>query len=204
MAFMNYTTPGLAKIEFEDSFFVTTELSRDENLDVKGYIESRGGIIKNFVTKTTDYLIYKDGEEEKVLMLSGNQTTPSNNKTVASAVLQMCQGELLSIANVPEGTRYSVVETDKAGYELVGIDKWFAPEDVEEDPDATTINLDEGSILGTIVPYHHNYISYTNKCLVTDISIQKVDEKGKGLEGAVFQLKQVNGSEEIEASLIIV
>ena len=64
MTFMNYTTPGLAKIEFEDSFFVTTELSRDENLDVKGYIESRGGIIKNFVTKTTDYLIYKDGEEE--------------------------------------------------------------------------------------------------------------------------------------------
>ncbi len=64
MDVMNYTTPGLEKIDFEDNFFVTTELDKDENLEVKGYIESRGGVIKNSVTKTTDYLIYKDGEEE--------------------------------------------------------------------------------------------------------------------------------------------
>ncbi len=64
MAIMDYVTPGLTKIGFEDSLFVTTELNKDENLEVKGYIESRGGIIKNSVTKTTDYLIYKDGEEE--------------------------------------------------------------------------------------------------------------------------------------------
>ena len=64
MDVMNYTTPGLEKIDFEDNFFVTTELNKDENLEVKGYIESRGGIINNSVTKTTDYLIYKDGEEE--------------------------------------------------------------------------------------------------------------------------------------------
>ena len=64
MAKMEYMTPGITKIEFEDSLFVTTELNKDENLEVKGYIESRGGIIKNSVTKTTDYLIYKDGEEE--------------------------------------------------------------------------------------------------------------------------------------------
>ena len=64
MAMMDYVTPGITKIEFEDSLFVTTELNKDENLEVKGYIESRGGIIKNSVTKTTDYLIYKDGEEE--------------------------------------------------------------------------------------------------------------------------------------------
>ena len=64
MAKMDYVTPGITKIEFEDSLFVTTELNKDENLEVNGYIESRGGIIKNSVTKTTDYLIYKDGEEE--------------------------------------------------------------------------------------------------------------------------------------------
>ncbi len=64
MAIMDYVTPGLTKIEFEDSLFVTTELDGDENKVVKGYIESRGGVIKNSVTKTTDYLIYKDGEEE--------------------------------------------------------------------------------------------------------------------------------------------
>ncbi len=64
MAIMNYVTPGLTKIDFEDSLFVTTELDRYENEDVKGYIESRGGVVKNSVTKTTNYLIYKDGEEE--------------------------------------------------------------------------------------------------------------------------------------------
>ncbi len=64
MSIMDYETPGLTKIEFEDSLFVTTELNKDENKEVKGYIERVGGIIKNSVTKTTNYLIYKDGKEE--------------------------------------------------------------------------------------------------------------------------------------------
>ncbi len=64
MAFMNYETPGITKIEFEDSLFVTTELDMDTNKEVKEYIESRGGIIKSSVTKGTNYLIYKEGEEE--------------------------------------------------------------------------------------------------------------------------------------------
>lgn len=64
MAIMNYVTPGITKIEFEDSLFVTTELDKVTNKEVKEDIESRGGIIKNSVTKGTNYLIYKDGEEE--------------------------------------------------------------------------------------------------------------------------------------------
>ena len=63
MAKMDYLTPGITKIEFEDSFFVTTKLDQfDKEIEV--YIESRGGIIRNSVTKMTNYLIYKDGEEE--------------------------------------------------------------------------------------------------------------------------------------------
>ena len=64
MAIMDYVTPGITKIDFEDSLFVTTELDKDENLVVKGYIENRGGVIKDSVTKVTNYLIYEDGEEE--------------------------------------------------------------------------------------------------------------------------------------------
>ena len=64
MAIMDYVTPGLTKIDFEDSLFVTTELDGDENKEVKGYIEYRGGIIKNSVTESTNYLIYQDGKEE--------------------------------------------------------------------------------------------------------------------------------------------
>lgn len=64
MAKMDYVTSGITKIDFEDSFFVTTELDKFENLEVKEYIESLGGVIKNSVAKTTNYLIYRDGKEE--------------------------------------------------------------------------------------------------------------------------------------------
>lgn len=64
MSAMAYITPGLTKIDFEDNLFVTTELDKDTNKEVKEYIESKGGIIKSSVTKGTNYLIYKDGEEE--------------------------------------------------------------------------------------------------------------------------------------------
>ena len=63
MAIMNYETPGITKIDFEDNIFVTTELDKDTNKEVKEYIEGRGGIIKNSVTKGTKYLIYRDGKE---------------------------------------------------------------------------------------------------------------------------------------------
>jgi len=64
MAKMDYVTPGFTKIDFEDNFFVTTELDKFKNLEVKEYIESLGGVIKNSVAKTTNYLIYGDGKEE--------------------------------------------------------------------------------------------------------------------------------------------
>ena len=64
MAVMNYETQNITKIKFEDSLFVTTELDKDTNKEVKEYIESRGGIVKSSVTKGTNYLIYRDGEEE--------------------------------------------------------------------------------------------------------------------------------------------
>ena len=144
-------------------------------------------------------LTYMDGEEEKELKLWGNLTTPSDGNKVASTTLQISQGELLSIANVPANTQYSIVESDEPGYELVSIDKRLDPNDVQEDPDATIVNLNESSIEGTIVPNHHNYISYANRCLVTDITIQKVDESGEGLEGAIFELYSVDESGKIES-----
>ena len=64
MAIMNYITPGITKIDFEDSLFVLTDVGRDYTKDVQAFIESRGGIVKGAVTKATNYLIYGDGEEE--------------------------------------------------------------------------------------------------------------------------------------------
>ena len=64
MSAMAYITPGLTRIDFEDNLFVTTELDKDTNKEVKECIESKGGIIKSSVTKSTNYLIYEDGKEE--------------------------------------------------------------------------------------------------------------------------------------------
>ena len=64
MAVMDYVTPGIEKIDFEDNIFVTTELGSYDNKTVKEYIESRGGVVKPSITKTTNYLIYEDGKEE--------------------------------------------------------------------------------------------------------------------------------------------
>lgn len=66
MAIMNYVTSGISKIEFEDSLFVLTDIGRDNMKDVQALIENRGGIVKGSVTKSTNYLIYGDGEEETI------------------------------------------------------------------------------------------------------------------------------------------
>ncbi|MBR0397118.1 MAG: LPXTG cell wall anchor domain-containing protein [Eubacterium sp.] len=149
-------------------------------------------------------LKYRDGEEVKELLISGNETSVSEGNKLASAVLQISQGEILSIANVPAGTQYIITESAKPGYSLVKIDERIDPNDVQKKPEDTTVNLEEGSITGTIVPNHHNYIDYTNRCLVTDITIQKTDTDGEGLEGAVFQMKTVSedGHSEADATTI--
>ena len=94
MAVMDYITPGITKIDFEDSFFVTTEIDRDISKDVEEYIESRGGIIKGSVTRSTNYLIYGDGEEE----------TTKYNKA-----LELIRGKGQEIAVLPLSLFYTAI-----------------------------------------------------------------------------------------------
>ena len=63
MAMMNYETPGITKIDFEDNIFVTTECGYD-NKEIESFVVSQGGVVKGSVTKNTNYLIYGDGKEE--------------------------------------------------------------------------------------------------------------------------------------------
>lgn len=107
MDVMNYTTPGLEKIDFEDNFFVTTELNKDENLEVKGYIESRGGIIKNFVTRTTDYLIYKDGEEETTKYKKALELIRDKGLEIKVLSLKTFS-ELLTMKDTPDVSEISI------------------------------------------------------------------------------------------------
>ena len=55
------------------------------------------------------------------------------------------------------------------------------------------------TITGTIVANRDNHITYYNKSLIVDITIQKLDGSGNGLNGAVFQLKTVGNDGKSEA-----
>ena len=119
---------------------------------------------------------------EKSVTIYGNQMKASNEGKKVEATLYITQKQTLSIANVPAGSTYTITELSKPGYQLIKING---------------VNVSEGQteITGEIVPNDENDVVFTNQCLVIDISLQKIDSDGHGLEGAVFQIKSVNGKE---------
>ncbi len=118
MAIMNYESPGITKIDFEDNLFVTTELDKDTNKAVKKYIEGRGGIIKNSVTKGTNYLIYQDGEEEttkykKALELVQEKGLEINILPLSLFNILLKGKDILSFGEYPfdaDGTKRSLIK----------------------------------------------------------------------------------------------
>lgn len=137
-----------------------------------------------------------DGSDEPI-NLFGNQMDCDEADAIegdegayrkVSVEFMIKQDQQLNIANVPVSTRYTITESNESGYEFVRIDSSVS--------NATT----EGAMIsGTIVPDSDTNITYTNRSLVTDINIQKLDESGDGLEGAVFQLKAVSEDGYVES-----
>ena len=151
--------------------------------------------------QTITYLV--DGQPVSV-KICGNQMTPAEGNDTdgykkVTGTAKITQTETLYIANVPVNTHYTIKETGLAalGYQLIDVERKVG----DNNPAPGAGNIENG-INGEIVQNTETLITYTNKCLVADINIKKVDEKGKGLEGAVFQLKKMNGLEEIDASTI--
>ena len=120
----------------------------------------------------------------RTIQLYGNQLTASEGNTKASAELRINQNEILNIANVPVNTVYTITETQAAGYLLDSV--------IRQVGDGTPENLNSLTVEGTITANTDTNITYKNKSVVTDVSIQKTDESGNGLAGAVFQLRRVN------------
>jgi len=138
--------------------------------------------------------------------ICGNQMTPDDGSEEegykkVTGTPKITRTETLYIANVPVNTHYTIRETGLAaqGYELIGIERQIGT----GSPAPGAGNIENG-IEGEIVQNTETLITYTNRCLVTDITIKKTDTDGKGLEGAVFQLKKqgLDGHSESDASLI--
>ncbi len=187
------TTTGHLRLETE------FDLDEDGENDVYDATCS-GNFNPDIVGPTT--VTYTDKSGKKVtIQLYGNQTTASEDHKTATATMTISQAEVLNIANIPEGSTYRIVEADKAGYEFVKIDWEIKDGDEVEEPTADTPTpTKEGTIInGTIISNRDNHVTYTNKCQVADISIQKLDGEGNGLPGAVFSLKKVGSDESGES-----
>ena len=139
---------------------------------------------------------YTVGAEEKTIQLYGNQMEPSEETLEgigeykrAMATIRITRSQQLNIANVPINTTYKIIETDANGYHLIAIERQTGGGAAVQ-----AGNVGTATITGTIIPNSETNITYTNRCDV--ITIQKLDGNGNGLEGAVFQIKAVNGLEE--------
>lgn len=168
--------------------------------DGNTYTATCEGEFNEHIVGPTTVTLDESGEE---IVLYGNQMDYEEEDAIegldgayrkVSATFMITQDEQLNIANIPVSTTYEITESRESGYEFLNIDA-----------NVSDVRKDGTKISGTIVPDSDTNITYTNRCLVTDISIQKVDTTGAGLEGAVFQLKTVSddeGHEEAFAALI--
>ena len=131
---------------------------------------------------TGQTLKFTENGVEKSVTIYGNQMKASNEGKKVEATLYITQNQTLSIANVPAGSTYTITELSKPGYQLIKIN-------------GVNVSGGQTEITGEIVPNDENDVVFTNQCLVIDINLQKIDSDGHGLEGAVFQIKSVNGKE---------
>ena len=154
-----------------------------------GPYPASGNAFNPDIIDAQDVTYIVDGEE-KSITIYGNQMSPSEGnesdgyKKVTTTV-KITQSETLYIANVPVNTQYTVQELTKNGYQLVNIARSAGTSGTAAG------SIDTGIVEGKIVPNAETLITYTNKCLTTDITIQKLSLDGKGLQGAVFQLKEI-------------
>ena len=102
---------------------------------------------------------------------------------------------MLNIANVPVGTTYTITEHEYDGYTPVKIVREIKLSESDGNPEKSETLSGKYEISGTIATNRDNHVTYYNKSMVTDIDIQKLDETGAGLPGAVFELKKLTDAE---------
>ena len=132
---------------------------------------------------------YVEGGVEKQIKLYGNQLEHRNDNFVW-AELEIRQGQLLYIANVPTRSTYKIVETNPEGYDVVSINREVRNGDIVES--GSTLKKTD-TVTGRIVADRDNHIIYTNKPHSVDLTLKKTDENGKPLPGAVFNLYKKDG-----------
>ncbi len=138
---------------------------------------------------------YTDENNNPVtLELKGNQMIHDSDNHVHDTI-QIMQGQILNIANVPKGTRYTITETEIAqDYDLMKIESQIR--DGESIVSRTEVeDISSGSFTGEIVSNRDNHVIFTNKIHSADLKVKKTDESGGTLLGAQFTLTKTGTDE---------
>lgn len=144
---------------------------------------------------------YHDGTQEITIALHGNEMDCTDPNHV-SATLKMMQSEILNLANIPVGSIYTIKEEEERGYDLINIRTEIRNGSTVESS-STASDISDGSITGTIVADRDNHVIFTNKIHSVDITVNKVDENGIPLPGAVFTLTKAKDGDETEDTVYI-
>ena len=143
-------------------------------------------------------ITYNDGTRDIVIDLYGNQMDCADANNV-SATMEIQQGDVLNLANIPVETTYTITEANEPGFDFVSVRKEIRNgSDVETG--ATTYGM---SVTGEIIPDRDNHITYTNKIHTFDLKVNKVDGNGSPLTGATFTLTKAPTGDETEPTVLI-
>lgn len=119
---------------------------------------------------------YEINGQSKQITLYGNQMTATEDGTIATAELAITQNETLYIANIPEGTEYTITEKNIDEYSLIDILKEVRHgSDVEQSQHVADPSNREAS--GTIVTNRDNHVTYTNQIKTGELKITKTIQK---------------------------
>ena len=170
--YMSFTLPSVSGINIEQKtgdLTVKKEVvgesnsTRDFKFEIHFYDANGGEILDDYSYSKTDL----EGKiTDDLILHEGSEFT-------------LKDGESIHIKYLPIGLRYTVKELDSTGYTVTN-----------------TVNgvvSSGGTASGTVIKDVQSAVVFTNTIGRVGLTLQKLDQDGKPLNGAVFQLKNANG-----------
>lgn len=170
--YMSFTLPSVSGINIEQ---------KTGDLTVKKEVVGESDPTKEF--RFEIHFTDKDGKE--ILDDYSYTKTDRSGSTTDDLILHegseftLKDGESIHIKYLPIGLRYTVKELDSTGYTVTN-----------------TVNgvvSSGGTASGTVIKDVQSAVVFTNTIGRVGLTLQKLDQDGKPLTGAVFQLKNANG-----------
>ena len=170
--YMSFTLPSVSGINIEQ---------KTADLKIAKTVVGESDPTKEFSFK----IRFTDANGNVILDDYSYTKTDSSGSTTDDLILHegseftLKDGESIHIKYLPIGLRYTIEELDPTGYTVTN-----------------TVNgvvSSGGTATGTIIKDVQSEVVFTNTIGRVGLTLQKLDQDGKPLTGAVFQLKNANG-----------